>query len=140
MPPKKLNLLQHCQNQVAQLGSQINKHASTFAKTWSTYTYHFCHGQVCARFKNLSICTMFKKFAENWNASHELDVHIKEKKKFTTQKIEDADGANNRILNSLMFVLFNRIRDPNITRSSSFKSKNNCWRAFTSAGDKLQKC
>jgi hypothetical protein len=44
---------------------------------------------------------MFKKFTEIWNASHELDVHIEENKKLTTQKIEDANGANNRILNLL---------------------------------------
>jgi hypothetical protein len=42
----------------------------------------------------MSICTMFKKFAKNWRASHELDVHIKK-----NRKLENAHGANNRILN-----------------------------------------
>ncbi len=44
---------------------------------------------------------MFKKIVKIWRASHELDVHIKENRKLTTQKIGNAHGANNRILNIL---------------------------------------
>jgi hypothetical protein len=38
-------------------------------------------------------------------------MHIEENKKLAMQKIEDADGANNWILNFLIFVLSNK-RDP----------------------------
>ncbi len=46
-----------------------------------------------------------QKFTKNlpkiWKASHELHVHIKENRKLTTQKIENAQDTNNRILNIL---------------------------------------